>query len=117
MLPPAPRRPSFGRKTPVLPARKTSTPLIPSAPHVAVGARIEAQFHGEWFPALIQQVVSGLKFAHVLFDDGMDATIAVHELRPARLHEGTAVEIRTEGAAQAWAAGKVRSRCQLHRLS
>lgn len=117
MLPPAPRRPSFGRKTPVLPARKTATPLIPSSPHIAVGARVEAQFHGEWFPALIQQVVSGLKFAHVLFGDGMDATVSVSELRIARLHEGTVVEIRTDGAAQAWAAGQVRSRAKLLSLS
>eukprot|EP01046_Picozoa_sp_COSAG06_P017246 COSAG06_NODE_1164_length_10454_cov_5.699179_2_plen_157_part_00 len=104
MLPPAPRRPSFGRSAKNLSPRTAAA----SSPHVAVGARVEASWHGTFYGAQIQALVSGAKFAHVLFDDGMESTVAVGDIRPARIAEGAGVELRL-GHTQEWVAGKVRT--------
>ena len=74
MLPPAPRRPSVGR------AAKKATPRS-SSPHVAVGARVEAAWHGQYYGAQVT-ALDGPKSVHVLFDDGMESTVAVSEVRP-----------------------------------
>jgi hypothetical protein len=100
MLPPAPRRPSVGR------AAKKAAPRS-SSPHVAVGARVEAAWHGQYYGAQVT-ALAGPKSAHVLFDDGMESTVAVSEIRAARLLEGASVELRA--ADQDWAPGKVRKR-------
>ena len=104
MLPPAPRRPSFGRSAKNLSPRTAAA----SSPHVAVGARVEASWHGTFYGAQNQALVSGAKFAHVLFDDGMESTVAVGDIRPARIAEGAGVELRL-GHTQEWVAGKVRT--------
>ncbi len=99
MLPPAPRRPSVGR------AAKVATPRSSSA-LVAVGARVEAAWHGKYYGAQVT-ALAGTQSAQVLFDDGLESTVAVSEIRAARLLEGTSVELRADD--QDWAPGKVRN--------
>lgn len=97
MLPPAPRRPSVGRAN----AKKASS----HHPHIAVGARVEALWQGTYYGAQVTGVI-GTNSAHVLFDDGHQSTVAVSEIRAARLLQGTSVELHV--ANQDWVAGKVR---------
>jgi hypothetical protein len=101
MLPPAPRRPSIGQKV--------GTPA-----HIAVGARIEAAWQGSYYGAQVTALAG--QSAHVLFDDGVESTVGVSEIRAARLPEGTSVELRL--SEQDWLPGKVRAgalpaRCSL----
>ena len=103
MLPPPPRRPSIGKPT----TFSKSAPASPGdARHVEVGARVEARFKGEWYGALITELVSDRQFAQVLFDDGVQDTISVGLIRPARLSEGVPVELRL--GHDRWLDGQVR---------